>query len=85
LSEEEQIVSAARLRVGAAHIEAAEWMDADKRAGAFSVDIQIADVKVMASLFEIAAILRIDGRVRLAPGSSEFPARRRLNNRRFSR
>ena len=44
---------AARFRVGAGHIEAAEGMRADHGAGAFAVEVEIADVEVFAGAFRV--------------------------------
>src|SRR5690348_1180720 len=46
LAEEVQIVGAAGLGVGAGHIESAERIRADHRAGALAIDIEIADVEL---------------------------------------
>src|SRR3989442_557243 len=43
LGEQEQVISAACLGVGARHIEAAEGVDADKRTSGFAVEVEIAD------------------------------------------
>lgn len=57
LREEQQIISAAGFGVGAGHIESAEWVNADKRACALSIDVQVAHEEIVAGLFEIAAIV----------------------------
>src|SRR6185437_2030383 len=46
LREEQQVVAATGLRVGTRHIEAAEGMAADHRAGALAVEVQVADVEL---------------------------------------
>ena len=48
LQEQEQVVAAAGLGVGARHVEAAERMDADQRAGALAVQVEVADEELLA-------------------------------------
>ncbi len=60
LGEEEQIVRAAGFGVGAAHIEAAEGVRADHGAGAFAVEVEIADVELFAGAVELGAGVGVD-------------------------
>src|SRR5919202_2543873 len=46
LEEEQQVVRAARLGIGAAHVEAAEWVHANQGSGTLPIEVQIADVEL---------------------------------------
>ena len=64
LREEAEVVAPARLRVGARHVEAAEGMDADERAGALAVEIQVAARRARACRARgRLAVLRVDAPV----------------------
>src|ERR1043166_6482809 len=60
LEEQEQVVASARLAVGAAHVEAAERMAADHRAGALAVQVQVADEELVARALELRRVPRVD-------------------------
>src|SRR5580704_8438067 len=60
LQEKQQVVSASRFGIGARHVEAAEGMSADHRAGAFAIQIKIAYVEGFLSFFELGGIFRVD-------------------------
>jgi DNA-binding NarL/FixJ family response regulator len=55
LGEEGEVVGAAGLGVGAAHIEAAEGMRSDHGAGALAIEVEIADVEVGFRAVELLA------------------------------
>src|SRR5271163_3189577 len=55
-----QITGPARLRSGAAHLEAAEGLTLHKRAGAGTVEIKIADAKFIARFLQMRWAARID-------------------------
>src|SRR5215472_14912300 len=59
LEEQQQIVFSAGLGVGAGHVEPAEGMRADHRAGALAVQIQIPDVEHFFGLADLFGILRV--------------------------
>src|ERR1043166_3095830 len=61
LQEEAEVIAAARFRVGARHVEAAERMDADQRAGALAVQIQIADEELLTGALELLLVVGEDG------------------------
>src|SRR5205807_6135110 len=44
LSEEQQVITATGLGIGATHVEPSEGMDAYQRPGAFTIDVEIPDV-----------------------------------------
>src|SRR5205823_14128414 len=46
LEEQLQVVWAAGFGVGATHVEAAEWLGADERAGDLAVQVQIANLEL---------------------------------------
>src|SRR5262245_55365197 len=50
----QQVVRAAGLRADAAELEPAERLPVHQRAGAFAVDVQVADAESALHLFEIA-------------------------------
>src|SRR6185437_2685830 len=52
LQKQQQIIAAARFRIGAGHVEAAEWMHAYERAGAFAIQVQISDMKLATRSFK---------------------------------
>ena len=60
MQEQQQIIFSAGLGVCAGHVEAAERMCADQRAGALTVQVQISDVERFFSLPDFFRILRID-------------------------
>jgi hypothetical protein len=60
LSEEEQIVRSAGLGVGSAHVEAAEGVRGDHSAGAFAVEVEVADVELVAGTVEVLAGVGVD-------------------------
>ena len=61
LREEEEVVAAAGLGVGARHVEAAERVDADQRAGALAVEVEVADEELALAALELLAVARVDG------------------------
>ena len=56
LGEEEQVIVAAGLGVGARHVEAAEGMDSHQGAGALAVEVQVPHVELGARLFQVGAV-----------------------------
>ena len=60
LREQVQVIRAAGLRIGARHVEAAEGMRADHRAGALAVDVQVADVELADGAVDLVARLGVD-------------------------
>src|SRR5690606_10782635 len=58
LREEQQVVRATGLGVGAAHVEAAEGLYADEGAGALAVEIEVAAVEVLGGALDALAVLR---------------------------
>src|SRR2546423_1465442 len=60
LEEEGEVVAPARLRVRAAHLEAAERVRADERARALAVEVEIADVKLAARVLQLLAVVRVN-------------------------
>ncbi len=52
LRKQQQIIRPAGFRVGAAHVESAKRLHTNQRAGAFAVEIQIADMKLFAGALE---------------------------------
>src|SRR5436305_7334161 len=61
LHEEAEVVAPAGLRVGAAHVEAAEGVRADERARALAVEVEVADVELAARALQLLAVVRVDG------------------------
>src|SRR5205085_6719425 len=59
LQEQQQVVASAGLRVGAAHVEAAERVRADDRAGALAVDVQVADEELALRALDLLRVLRV--------------------------
>src|SRR5262249_32932807 len=53
LQEQQQVVAAAGLAVGAAHVEAAERVAAHHRAGALAVQVEVADEELLARLLQL--------------------------------
>src|SRR5207253_9617005 len=60
LHEELQIVRSTCLRIGAAHVEAAEGLGADHGAGDLAIEVQVADLEFGAGLLEAAPVARED-------------------------
>src|SRR5437763_3050393 len=60
LHEEAEVVAPAGLRVGAAHVEAAEGVRADERARALAVEVEVADVELAARALQLLAVVRVD-------------------------
>src|ERR671933_1548511 len=60
LEEEGEVIAPARLRVGAAHVEAAEGVCADERARALAVEVEVADVELAARALQLLAVVRVD-------------------------
>ena len=56
-----EVVRAAGFGVGAAHVEAAEGMRADHGAGALAIEVEIADVELVAGAVELLAGAGVDG------------------------
>ena len=88
-----RVVVAAGFGVGAAHIEAAERVNADQRARALAVDVEVADEEFVLGLRDPGRIARVDraGQAELGPvgdrqrvveavgrGSRPAPGRRSL-------
>ena len=67
LRKQQQIVSAAGLGIGAAHIKSAEGMHSDKRPGAFAVDVQIADMTLFLCAPDMIPVSAVNG-----PGQPVF-------------
>jgi hypothetical protein len=61
LSEKEQVVAATGFGVGPTHIESAERLSSHKGSGAFSIEIEIADMEIASGDFEMLAIIGIEG------------------------
>src|SRR5437660_8444676 len=60
LHEEAEVVAPAGLRVGAAHVEAAEGVRADERARALAVEVEVADVELAPRALQLLAVVRVD-------------------------
>lgn len=56
-----QVVRAACFRVGAGHVEAAEWLVADDGACAAAVEVKVSDMKFFARFFKVSAVAGDDG------------------------
>src|ERR1700678_3209960 len=61
LSEEVEIIGTAGLRVGSAHVEAAEGVRADHCSGALAIEVEIADVKFAACDIEAGLVAGVEG------------------------
>src|SRR5947209_2051853 len=57
LQEEPEVVAAARLRIRPRHVEAAERMRADERAGALAVDVEVADEELVLGAADLLLII----------------------------
>ena len=60
LEEQQQVVAAAGLRVGADMLKPPNGCDADQRAGALAVEVEVADVELVARALEPRAVARVD-------------------------
>src|SRR5215467_3286129 len=60
LQKQAEVVAAAGLRIGAGHVEAAERLYADQRAGAFAVHIQIADEELVLGAADLVRVVAED-------------------------
>src|SRR6516165_12615466 len=60
LQEKQQVVAAAGLGVGAAHVEAAERVGADDRAGGLAVDVEVADEELALGALDLLGIAGVD-------------------------
>src|SRR5208283_2227340 len=61
LQELEQVIGAAGLGIGAGHVEAAEGMAADQGAGAFAVEVQVADEEALLGGVDPGRVAGVDG------------------------
>src|SRR5258706_14421932 len=60
LREEQQIVRAAGLGVGSAHVEAAKGMGSYHGAGALAIEVEVADVELLACAIQLFAGAGVD-------------------------
>src|SRR6185369_5031395 len=60
LQEQQQVIAPACLRVSARHIEPAERMHTNKRAGALTIQIQIPDVKLFARAIQLRFVSAVN-------------------------
>src|SRR5206468_703105 len=61
LEEESEVVAPSGLRIRPAHVEAAERMDPDQGAGAFAVQVEVADVEPPLRLEKQSAVATVIG------------------------
>src|SRR5271157_6456166 len=54
LQEQQEVVGATGFGIGAGHVEAAEGVRADHRAGALAVEIQVADVEAVLGFAQVS-------------------------------
>src|SRR2546430_319623 len=60
LREQQEIIPAAGLGIGAGHIEASERVHPDQCAGALAVEVQVANVVLFFSPFNTLRVLRVE-------------------------
>src|SRR5579885_3573931 len=60
LREEQEVVATAGFGVGAGHVEAAEGVDADERAGTLAIEVEVADVEVLFGLLDAFRVGRVE-------------------------
>lgn len=60
LNELKQIVGAARFGIGAGHVEATEGVGANHRAGAFAIDVEVADKELVAGALNVFRVGGVD-------------------------
>src|SRR6267154_3003377 len=59
LHEQKEVITAAGFGIGARHVEAAKRMHPDERAGAFTIQIKIADMKFAAGALKLNLVSRV--------------------------
>src|SRR5438094_6835625 len=61
LQEQQQVIAAAGLGIGAAHVEPAEGMRPYDRARALAVHVEVADEELALGALDLLRVLRVDG------------------------
>src|SRR5690242_20095284 len=60
LQEQQQVITPTRLRIGSRHVESAERMHANERAGTLAIQIQVPHMKLSARAIELRLVVTVN-------------------------